>query len=297
MCGLSLVLALWVTMLSAGEAALKPLMPTVQPDVEQRTPDGKEAVASAIERLQRTGAFNHPDYPWVVRARRVQGDTLYFVEFLRRSEDGKGVDRVGKAVQATLAFSSVHEPFRLPFDEAAMPPVRRDTLRVHVCQMDMHTEDMDVFLDERIFDLPLPSRLREIEFRPYAEAEVCLSEEQRKVLDKSYPLSPKQKLLLAAFGDESAELLQGVWMSESGQTVVAGDKAGVRDRGSRCHFSRIAVARFDKTGTVVLRFQGKDVSVDKRSVVNLLFGDESQPIIFRGAGGLKFVLPRIEVAP
>lgn len=296
LCGLSLAVALCATLRSGGEAAPKPPLATAKPATEQRTPDGKVALASALERLRRTGSFNHPDYPWVVRARRVHGDTLYFVEFLCRREDGKGFDRVGKAVQATLAFSAEYEPFRFPFEEA-MPAVRRDTLRVRVCQMDMQTEDVDVFVDDRIFDLPLPARLRESGFRPYAEAEGRLSEEQRKALDKSYPLRREQKLLLAAFGDECADLLRGeIGMGETGQTVVAWDKAVPRDSSGRCKFARFAVARFDKTGEVVLRFQGKDVSAKTRPVIELLSGDESQTIRLRGSGGLKFVLPGIKAA-
>jgi hypothetical protein len=161
--------------------------------------------------------------------------------------------------------------------------------------MDMHAEEGDVFVEDRIFDLPLPARLRESGFRPYGEAEACLSEEQRKALDKSYPLRREQELLLAAFGDDCADWLRGeLWMSETGQTVVAWEKPVPRDSDRRCHFARFAVARFDRTGKVALRFQGQDVSAETPSVSRLLSGDESQTIRLRGSGGLKFVLPGIK---
>src|SRR5215510_7837857 len=113
LCGLFVAVNPCEYSLSCGEAAApKPPSPD-KVVAEQVTPAGKRAVESTLERLRQTGSFNHPDYPWVIRARQVRGDTLYFVEFLGRRADGKGFDWVGKAVQATLTFSEEYRPFAL----------------------------------------------------------------------------------------------------------------------------------------------------------------------------------------
>src|SRR5688500_18625486 len=110
------------------------------------TPDGAQAVASALDRLRRTGTFNHPDYPYVIRARRVQGDKLFFVEFLHRRKDGNGFDAVGKAVWATLGQPKRSKP---------------DSMPVRTSQMEMCTDDLQATWDDRVEDFPLPTRLEQ----------------------------------------------------------------------------------------------------------------------------------------
>jgi hypothetical protein len=262
---LLLTVTLCATFRSGGEAAA-PQPPTCANNTPaaRLTPDGKEAVAAALERLRQTGSFNHPDYPWVVRARRVRGDALYFVEFLRRREDGRGFDAVGKAVQATLAYVEEYEPTSYPESEPL--PVRRNRLVVRVCQARMETEDCIYELfDERVFDLALPARLPEGGFRPHAEAEVRLSRDQRKALSQEYALHRAQKMLLAAFGDECADLLRAhIGHSETGRTVLAYDQIAPIGSGRRYRFATLAVARFDRAGEVLLRFRGR-ISPQRRA--------------------------------
>jgi hypothetical protein len=208
LCALLLVIVLGATLLSGPEAAARYV-----PLAASFTPTGKEAVAYALKRVSRTGSFNHPDYPWVVRARCVCGDTLFFVDFLHRREDSKGFDAVGKAVQVALAFSDeaepIHWPFR-PFEDEPVPPQRRDTLRVAVWGMEMQTEDGSIIcMAQQTFDLTLPARLRSGGFRPFDEVVADLSEEQCKALDKEYQLDLEQKLLLLiACGEQGYDLLR-----------------------------------------------------------------------------------------
>jgi hypothetical protein len=292
LCSLLLAVGLSATFRSGGEAA----DPTPRaPD--QQTPEGREAVASALERLRQTGCFNHPDYPWVVRARLVRGDTLSFVGFLLRREDGKGFNRVGKAVQATLSYSEEYRPFTFPGDDP-LPPVRRDTLRVRVCQMQMHSEEMDFECDERTIDLALPGRLRESGFRPFAEAEARLSQDQQKALGKDFSLRPEQRLLVAAFGEGCYDLLRSeVGHGETGQTVVAYERCGEGSEDGWLKFPTIAVARFDKTGEVLTSFRGKDITAKADDDMSLTSGDDSHDLTLKGPGGLKFVLPGTKAAP
>jgi hypothetical protein len=289
--GLLLGVALCATSRWGGNAAPKPPAPARGAAAARLTPDGKEAVASALERLRRTGSFNHPDYPWVVRARRVSGDALYFVEFLRRLEGGKGFASAGNAVQANVAYSEEYQPFTFPFEER-WPPERRGDLRVHVGQMRLHAANGDITVEERTFDLPLPARLREAGFRPYAAAEARLSRDQRQALGKGYALRPEQKQLLAAFGDDCADLLRAkVVSSETGQTVLAYDDAVALESGRRYRFPTLAVARFDKAGEVLARFQGKDVVAETSEVARLIVGDDSSGFALSGPGGLRLILP------
>jgi len=316
LCGLLLAIVPCETFRGFGAVAAPKGPAAGKAAAERFTPGGKKAVESILQHVRQTGSFNHPDYPWVVRARQVRGDTLYFVEFLYRRADGKGFDWVGKAVQATLSFSEEYRPFALyeaaattrmrtaisllpkeyrPFAlyEAAAP-ARRDTLRVQVHQMEMqHQNGTRVFLEERVIDLSLPARLRENGFRPYAEAEAHLSSDQREALDKEYSLHPEQKLLLVAFGDECADLLQAKYIarSEMGQTVLACQNAVPLDSGRRTRFGMLAVARFDRTGEVLMHFQGKDITAETSEVLSLLSGDDSESFTLKGPGGLKLVLP------
>jgi len=279
---------------SSGEATAPTSPPaTGKTAAEQFTPDGKEAVAAALERLRRTGSFNHPDYPLVVRARRVHGDTLDFVEFLVRREDGKGFDWVGKAVQVTLTFSEEVKPLQLPWEVAEIPK-RRAKLRVRVCQMEMETESgFSFWAEERTLDLPLPARLRESGFCPFAEAEARLSPDQRTTLSKEYSLRPEEKMLLAAFGEEATDLfrVRNLARSESGQTVLAFDQAVRLDSGRRGKFAKLAVARFDRTGKLLHCFRGQDIIAEAREILRLLSGDDSQGLTLKGSDGLMFILP------
>jgi hypothetical protein len=221
----------------------------------------------------------------------VRGDTLYFVEFLHRRQDGRGVDRVGKAVQATLRFSEEHQPFVFPFEDPT-PAVRRDTLRAHICQMQMHSEEYDLYVEDRVSDLPLPARLTESGFRSYAETEVRLSRDQRDALCKEFPFRPEQKLLFAAFGEACLDLLQADFVrSESGQTVLAWDGAVEIDSGHRCKFTTLAAARYDRAGEVLLRFRGKDVTAETMEVSALLAGDDSSSLTLEGPDGRQLLLP------
>lgn len=289
--GLSLAVVLSAAVANGGEAAPKLAV--------QRTPKGKEILEAALTRMKCTGVFNHPDYPWVVRARRVRGDTLYFVDFLRRRKDGKGFDIVGKAVAVSLAFSKEYRPI---FEEDGAP-VRRDTLRIHVYQMERYSDDgAELFCVDRIIDLQFPSGLREDGFRPYTEAEALLSAKQRQILNKDYPLSREQKKLLAAFGKGRVDLLEpelemsksGVTVSESGRTVSVWNEPYLVKSDGFCTIERIAVARFDEKGKVVRRFEGKDISMERKSFIQLINGDESQTIRLRGPDGVSFVLPGIK---
>jgi hypothetical protein len=283
LCGLLLAAVLCVTS-GGGTAAPKPMPP------EQFTPEGKEALQSALERLRRTGSFNHPDYPWVVRARLVRGDTLYLVDFMRRRRDGKGFDLVGKAVEVTLAFSEEYKSW-LPSGDSP-PPVKRDSLLVRVQQMRLHTEDADVEAPCRIGGLELPGRLRESGFRPFAEAEARLSHDQRVALDGEDFLSPEQKTFLAAFGDKGCDLLMNVHECESRQTLVAMDEKAGEWRGNReVTFPKLAVVRLDKKGEILTQFRGTDVTVDRAEIFPLLSGDDSRGVTLKGPDGLKFILP------
>jgi hypothetical protein len=302
LCGLLLAVALGATFLSSpGEAAQKP---TRSAPV---TPAGEKAVAYALERVRRTGSFNHRDYPWVVRARCVRGDTLYFVEFLHRREDGKGFDVVGKAVQAALTFSAECEPRSWPWevfsserDDAAPAPMQRDTMRADARRMEIHLEDGGIIcLAENTFDLIPPAGLRKGGFRPFAEAAAQLSAEQREALDNEYDLIPEQKLLLAAFGEDCYDLLCADIMSnESGRRVFALKRKGVEtDAEGRFKFPTFAVAQFDGTGKVLARFRGDKVTVEKEDLSRLFEGDDSKEVTLRGPDGSKFILPAARADP
>jgi hypothetical protein len=200
---------------------------------------------------------------------------------------------VGKAVQITVAYSPEYQPIVLPWEKA--PAERRESLRVRACQMQLHIDDVDVFVDEKTFDLPLPARLRESDFRSCAEAEARLSPVQRQVLSKEFPLNPEQKLLLAGLGDECADLLRGhVAASTTGQTAI-GYAGFPEESGTRYKFSKLAVARFDKAGQLEVSFQGKEIITDKEAFSNVFLGDESQTLKLEAARGTRFVLPGIKV--
>jgi hypothetical protein len=262
---------------------------------EQLTPGGKAAVADILERVRRTGCFNHPDCPWVVRARRVRGNTLFFVDFLRRGK--KGFDLVGKAVQITLRYSSKLEPIAPP-GGLGRARKRRDTLQAHVRQIEILMQDgTEVWCDEHVFDLSLPARLRANSFRPWAEIEGRLSRGQREALAREFPFSPEQKKLRAAFGDECDDLLQlPLALSETGQTVVAYALVP-SPRRDRFKLARIAIARFDKAGKVLVRFRGKDITASVTELSQLLGGDDSQELVLTGRAGLKLVIPGTRPAP
>jgi hypothetical protein len=101
-----------------------------------------------------------------------------------------------------------------------------------------------------------------------------------------------QKQLLAAFGEECDDLLQAEGRrSETGQTVFAYTKPVELSLDHRAKFSTFALARFDKTGEVLMRFRGKDITAAVSELTNLIGGDDSQVLTLTGPGGLKFVLP------
>jgi hypothetical protein len=271
LCGLLIASVLCVTSRSwADTTARKPVDAAVD-----------SPVAFILERVRRTGSFNHPDYPWVVRARWVRGDTMYFVELLHRRKDGKGFDDVGNALQATLSFSQ-----------------ERDTLRVHVCQMEMENENgTRLEVEERLFDLTPPTWLRESGCRSYAEAEACLSRRQQEILGKQYSLSPEQESLLAAFGKQGCGLLRAeISTSKTGRTVLAYERAGTRRSGRLVTFGTIAVARFDRKGKVLQCFGGNDITADRNEVNRLILGDDSHSLTLIATDGQKFILPGIKSA-
>jgi hypothetical protein len=248
--------------------------------------ESREAVRLALGRLRQTGSFNHPGYAWVIRARRVIGDTLYFVDFLHRREDGKGFDLVGKAVQVTVTLSDQSIPLML---------------EVRACQMDVLEENgIRLWMNEKELQLPLPARLGATGFRPFVEAAACFSDEQRAALRKEFALEPAQKLLLAAFGEECYDLLRAdIGSSKTGQTVLAtytkAPGAEIESDG-RMRFSKLAVARFDGAGKLVMRFRGTDIIADCKEVYRVLLGDDSHSLTLQGREGMKLVLPGTKAA-
>jgi hypothetical protein len=265
--------------LLGGPAAATPITSPSLPGI----PAGNMDVTDVREQIRRTG-FNHPDYPWVVRARCVRGDTLYFVEFLHRREGGKGFDRVGKAVRVSFTL-------------------RRGTLLANVSQVEMQLENgTSIVCDSKRYQVVLPERLRQDGFRPFGEAVAHLSREQRKALGKDYPLSREQKLLLAAFGDDGYDLLQGgITASESGQRVVACNYPNFKgleyDGAGGYKFRTLAVAQFDRAGKVVARFQGNDITVQGEDTGSLIYGDDSREITLRGPDGREAVFPAVKADP
>lgn len=242
------------------------------PGPDQFTPDGKAAVTAALERLRQTKVFNHPDYPWVLRARRVEGDTLHFVEILHRNASGAGFDYVAKAVRLTLSFGE-------------------GALLAHVRQVDLHGDDLTGFMQDWVLLRPLPAQLREDRFRTFAAAETRLTPEQRKALRADYPLTPEQRTFLATFGELGNDWLPDtIQVSESGRILLAYDCEGVRTEGGTSRFARIAVAVFDKHRNVVQRCQGRDFSAGKADLCDLL-ADEPHLVTFRGADGTQFEVP------
>jgi hypothetical protein len=248
------------------------------PLVATFTPTGKQALTSALDRLARTGSFNHPDYPWVVRARAVRGDTLYFVEFLHRAANGKGFELVGKAVQVTAASSGA------------------DRLRVCLREMEIQdTEGNTLWAANRIVELPLPGRLREATFRPFSEALVHLSRDQRDALAREHRLNPEQKRVLAAFGADCYDLLLAdIRLSKTGRTVVAFERKGAEvGSDGLTRFSTLAVARFDEAGKVGVCFRGNNITVETTPIMRVFAGADPE-FTLRGPNGLKLVLPEVK---
>jgi hypothetical protein len=287
--GIVLLAVLYATCCRDAHTAARAPLP------ERFTPGGRGAVVSALERLRLTGSFNHPNYPWVVRARHVDGDKAYFVEFLRRRDGDDGFECVGKAVQVTIRFSEEFQPFAFPGLDDPLPPERREAVRVTACQMEMQMADgSSAYFAERTFDLPLPARLPESRFRPFAEAEAHLSHELAEAFGKRYPLRSEQKKLLAAFGDQCYELLQGdILVSETGRRVFAflhGRAVGV----GQLEFQTLAVAQFDSGGKVLVQFRGNNVAVRGIEPDLLFMGTESKAVTFLGPGGPYFTLPAVK---
>jgi hypothetical protein len=292
--GLLLAGLLWARS-QPGSAAAEP-KPFLQADNSQVEPvmrNGKEAITVALERLRRTGCFNHPDSPWVVRARGVRGDTLFLVEFLLRRQDGKGFACVGKAVQVTLAFSD-EVPFTLGESGA---PVRRETLQVRARQLELETEGGTTLKsDERVFDLSLPSGLRESGFLPFAEAEDQLTKELRDALAQGFPLLPEQKMLISAFGEQCFELLgANIAKSDTGLTILAFETPLVPRAADQCKFPMLAVVRFDRKGQVLVRSCGKNITASANEVAALMVGDDSQSLTLNSPDGFKFILPGTKI--
>jgi hypothetical protein len=277
-----LVLGLWPVSRSNGEptTSVSPFGPT-------SIAVNKKAVLSAIlDRLRLTGSFNHPACPLVIRAREVRGDTLYFVEFMRRKDDCKSFDFVGKAVSATLALS---------------PEPREnlhDTINLRVRQVDVQFADgAELLADFWFIDIPLPARMWESGYQSHREAKALLTEDQWKALAKDYSLRPEQKVLLAAFGKDGYDLLDAdLVRSESGRTLLAIDEhQGEKlDSGSRYRLKRLAVLRFDKEGKLQTHFRGSAVIVDADELSPLIVGDDSKPLTVQGADKQKFILPGIK---
>jgi hypothetical protein len=254
------------------------------------TPAGSAAVESAIDRVRATGCFNHPDYPWVVRARLVRGDTLYFVEVLHRRADGGGFDLVGKAVQATVSFSRVSQ--QLDSDWCVLEE-QCDSMLVRVRQLEMEAESgSKFFVDHYVFFLPLPGPLGRDDFLPFAQAKASLSTEQSEALRRPFPLRPEQTKHFVAFGERGIELLQSIsrGISERTRTVVAheGEEAQ-SDR--HVKLKTLGVARFDASGKVVARFLGNDVVVNHDELSALFLDGDEAPLSFTDKTGRKIVLP------
>src|SRR6266508_4911393 len=90
---------------------------------------------------------------------------------------GKESEPCGPSQHSSICLACFSRSF--PGDDPA-PSVRCDTLRVRVAQMEMLTEGGTRFrVQNWVLDLALPARLRESGFRPYAEAEAHLSQDQR----------------------------------------------------------------------------------------------------------------------
>jgi hypothetical protein len=265
------------------------------PLAERYTPGGEEAVASALERIRRTGSFNHPAYPWVVRARRVQGNTLEQVEFLCRDQDGKTFAAVGKAFQVTVRYSRTYHGYAPSFIYLGDPPptpIRRDTLEIRAHQFLVCFPSGDeAWWDDQLIDLFVPPRLREADFRPFSEAEARLTGDQHQVLAREYPLRPEQKKVLAVFGDEDTDLIQGdILETESGRTLMAypRERIDTSPRGDYL-FSRLAVARFDRAGGVTAKFRGDNVTLDPETWRRLW--DEQSSVTLTGADGRTTRIP------
>ena len=254
--------------------------------------EGEGAVHAALERLRQTGCFNHPSYPFVVRAKRVRGNTLYFVDILCRDETGRRILWVAKAVQATLHYSEERETIGWPGDDP-IPPYRRETLRVRVCQIELTCpEIITMVLDRRQIDIRLPARLPAHGFRPFAEAEMRLSASQRETLDKGYALDPAQQRLVEAFGIDADDLLQtDPILSQDGRMVVTGCRPAKKIR-DRYQVAVFAIAQFDRNGGVSNRFEGRDIMVDPRELselVNLAAGgDDSRSLSWTVENGRSF---------
>jgi hypothetical protein len=278
-CGLLLAVVLCTNSRDAEAASQEPSS-VEEKTVPAYTPRGEKAVAAVLERLRQTGSFNHPDYPWAFRARYVRGDTLYMVDFARRSNDGQGFVWVGKAVSAGLRY-------------------HQGELRLCLCDAVWeHSNGIQAWCRNREYGLPLPTSVPEHGFSPFAEVANQLPTDLQKALEKEVPFPPEQKKVVATFGEEySVAFLyaRNCFLSKTGRTVLA--FVQVREW-NECKkeetFEMLAVARFDRHGKVTSSFRGKDITVDKKEILELIEGDDSHTFTFRSADGKKFVLPPVK---
>jgi hypothetical protein len=256
-----------------------------------RTPAGRAALGDLLRRLRETGSFSHPDCPWAVRARRVRGNTLYFVEFLRRSADG-GFDVAGKAVQLTLQYSDVFYPFS-PFEPAK--PEHRPAIMARAFRGEITWDEGDAAsFNEQVVFFHLPERLDVDRFRRFGESLPALTGPFREALARPYDQTPAQAALIKAFGEDADEFLCQEHAWSKGRTVVVsmGKPEPLKD--SRCRLRRCAVVQIRPDGSVGSRFLGGDVTASIEDICALANDDGPVPLRLTDARGRVITLPVAE---